>query len=359
MSYFLAVHDRKRVMAQVSMIGMEVRGIVACVPEKKVSNETDYPWFEPVEIKKVTAMVGIKSRRVADEKTCTSDLCLAAARHLMKRLDWEPASVDGLILVTQTQDFVMPSSSCIIQHKLGLPDTCAAFDVNLGCSAYVYGMWLANSLLVSKACHRRILLLTGETPSKFVDPKDRTTALLFGDAGSATALEASEEAGTKAHYIMMTDGKGAGDLIIPGGMFRERFPDDPAKYCVQMNGGHVFDFTRTRVPPLIKDLLALSGTKVDDYAYFIFHQANEYLIKFLAGRVGIPMEKVPLSIGEFGNTGAASVPLTLALAGPPPGTLGAVRQVMLLGFGVGLSWGGVSLQLPADCLVDHFTYSAE
>lgn len=345
-------------MAQVSMIGMEVRGIVACVPPKIVSNETDYPWFEPAEIKKITAMVGIKSRRVADEKTCTSDLCLAAARQLMKKLDWEPASVDGLILVTQTQDFVMPSSSCILQHKLGLPDTCAAFDVNLGCSAYVYGLWLANSLLVSKAC-RRILLLTGETPSKFVDPRDRTTALLFGDAGSATALEASDETGSKAHYIMMTDGKGAGDLIIPGGMFRERFPDDPAKFCVQMDGAHVFDFTRTRVPTLIKDLFALSGTKPDDYAYFIFHQANEYLIKFLAGRAGISMEKVPLSIGEFGNTGAASVPLTLALAGSPHGNPGAARRVMLLGFGVGLSWGGVSLQLSPDCLVDHLTYSAE
>lgn len=344
-------------MAQVSMSGMAVRGIVACVPPGKVSNETDYPWFEPLEIKKITAMAGIKSRRVADEKTCTSDLCLAAAQRLMSKLGWDPASVDGLILVTQTQDYVMPSTSCILQHKLGLPDTCAAFDVNLGCSAYVYGMWLANSLLLTKAC-KRILLLTGETPSKFVDPKDRTTALLFGDAGSATALEAIDDGEAKAHYIMMTDGKGAEDLIVPGGMFRDRFPEDKAKYCVHMEGAHVFDFTRNRVPPLIRDLFAMSATKPEDYAYFIFHQANEYLIKFLAGRVGITMDKVPLSIGEFGNTGAASVPLTLALAGPPPGHEGAPRQVMLLGFGVGLSWGGVSLRLSADCLVDHFTYSA-
>jgi 3-oxoacyl-[acyl-carrier-protein] synthase-3 len=344
-------------MAQVSMIGMAVRGVVACVPPKKVSNETDYPWFEALEIKKITAMAGIKSRRVAESDTCTSDLCLAAAKQLMRKLEWDPAGVDGLIFVSQTQDYVMPSTSCILQHKLGLPDTCAAFDVNLGCSAYVYGMWLANSLLQTKAC-RRILLLTGETPSKFVDPKDRTTALLFGDAGSATALEA-DDAGTKAHYIMMTDGKGAGDLIVPGGMFRDRFPEDKSKYNVHMEGAHVFDFTRNRVPPLIRDLFAMSDTQPEDYAYFIFHQANEYLIKFLAGRVGISMEKVPLSIGEFGNTGAASVPLTLALAGPPPGDPGVPRQVMLLGFGVGLSWGGVSLQLPADCLMDHFTYSAD
>lgn len=345
-------------MAQVSMPGMAVRGIVACVPPKKVSNETDYPWFEPLEIRKITAMAGIKSRRVTDDKTCTSDLCLAAARRLLDKLAWDPASVDGLILVTQTQDYVIPSTSCILQDKLGLPDTCAAFDVNLGCSAYVYGMWLANSLLRSKAC-RRILLLIGETPSKFVDPKDRTTALLFGDAGSATALEADEGAGGMAHYVMMTDGKGAGDLIIPGGMFRERFPADESKYMLRMDGAHVFDFTRNRVPPLIRDLFALSGTKPEDYAYFIFHQANEYLIKFLAGRMGIAMGKVPLSIGEFGNTGGTSVPLTLALAGPPSGAAGGAYRVMLLGFGVGLSWGGVSLEIPGDCLMDHFTYSPE
>jgi 3-oxoacyl-[acyl-carrier-protein] synthase III len=345
-------------MAQSSMTGMAVRGIIACVPPREVSNEKDYPWFEPAEIKKVTAMVGIKSRRVADEATCTSDLCLAAARRLLARLAWDPATVDGLILVTQTQDYVMPSTSCILQHKLGLPETCAAFDVNLGCSAYVYGMWLANSLLRSGAC-RRILLLTGETPSKFVDPKDRTTALLFGDAGSATALEAAEPAGEPAHYIMMTDGKGAEDLIVPGGMFRDRFPRDESKFCVHMDGGHVFDFTRSRVPPLIRDLLAMSRTRTEDYAYFIFHQANEYLIKFLAGRAGIPMDKVPLSIGAYGNTGAASVPLTLALAGPPRSEGEGAGRVMLLGFGVGLSWGGVSLRLPGDCVVDHFTYAKE
>jgi 3-oxoacyl-[acyl-carrier-protein] synthase-3 len=140
-------------------------------------------------------------------------------------------------------------------------------------------------------------------------------------------------------------------------MFRERFPEDPARYLLHMEGAHVFDFTRLRVPPLIKDLFALAGTRPEDYAYFIFHQANEYLIKFLAGRAGIGMEKVPLSIGAFGNTGAASVPLTLTLAEKPAAGWVGNPQVMLLGFGVGLSWGGVSLRLPADCLRDHFTYS--
>src|SRR5688500_16303319 len=129
------------------MTGMSMRGVVSCVPGKEVSNERDYPWFDPSEIRKITSMAGIRSRRVADPDVCTSDLCTAASQVLLRRLDWDPASVDALILVTQTPDYVMPSTSCVIQHRLGIPVTCAAFDVGLGCSAYVYGMWLANSLI--------------------------------------------------------------------------------------------------------------------------------------------------------------------------------------------------------------------
>jgi 3-oxoacyl-[acyl-carrier-protein] synthase-3 len=344
-------------MAKASIGGMAMRGIMACVPETELRNERDYPWFEPAEIRKITAMAGIKSRRQADSDVCTSDLCAAAGKALLQRLDWDPKSVDALILVTQTPDYVMPSSSCLIQHQLGMSDSCAAFDVGLGCSAYVYGVWLAHTLVASGGC-RRVMLMTGETPSKVVDPKDRTTALLFGDAGTATAFEAVPASeGELAHYIMMTDGSGATDLIVRGGMFRERFPEDKSRYMLHMDGVHVFEFTRNRVPPLINDLFAMSNTAPADYAYFIFHQANEYLIKFLAGKAGLNLAQVPLSIGQFGNTGAASVPLTLALAGAP-GSSGPDYRIMLLGFGVGLSWGGVSMRVPRECVLDHFVYGA-
>jgi 3-oxoacyl-[acyl-carrier-protein] synthase-3 len=335
---------------------MAMRGVIACVPEKQVSNERDYPWFDPSEIRKITTMAGIKSRRVASADVCTSDLCTAAGRVLLERVGWDPSTVDALILVTQTADYVMPSSSCVIQHRLGLPATCAAFDVNLGCSAYVYGMWLAHSLIASGGC-RRVVLMTGETPSKFIDPKDRTTALLFGDAGSATALEAvpSDES-SSAYYVMMTDGAGGNHLIVSGGMFRNRFPENEAELSLHMDGVQVFDFTRTRVPPLIENLFALSHTTPNDYTYFVFHQANQYLIKFIASKAGLDIARVPFSIGDFGNTGAASVPLTLALAGAPAGTADHYG-VMLLGFGVGLSWGGVSLRVPRDCVLDHFVYA--
>ncbi len=341
-------------MAKAVMKGMAVRGVMACVPTREIDNEAEYPWFDAAALRKIPATIGIKSRRQVDPDTCTSDLCFAAANALLRKLDWDPLSVDGLILVTTTPDYVMPATSCILQHRLGLADQCAAFDVALACSAYVYGVWLSNALLASGAC-RRILLLNGETPSRMVDPRDRTTALLFGDAGSATALETADDLTNEAHYIMMTDGSGAADLMVPGGMFRNRFPNEPAQYCLHMDGGHIFDFTRNRVPSLIADLLALSGKTPKDYAYFIFHQANQYLIKFLASKAGISLTQVPLSMAQFGNTGGTSIPLTLATAGPPAVESDAYN-VMLLGFGAGLSWGGVSLRLPRDCVLGHFTY---
>jgi len=341
-------------MARSVMTGMTLRGTVACLPEREVFNERDYPWFEPMEIRKVTSMVGVKSHRAVDETTCTSDLCQAAAARLLAGVGWQPESVDGLIVASQTFDYVMPPTSCILQHALGLSESCASFDVALGCSAYVYGLWLANSLLVSGACHR-ILLLAGDTPSKFVNPRDRATALLFGDAGTATALEAGSNPGNPAHYLMYTDGKGARDLIIEGGGFRNRFPKQPDQYCVSMDGGHIFDFTRSRVPALIEEMLAFAGRSASDYELFLFHQANEYLIKFIASKSGIPLSKVPLQIQQFGNTAAASIPLTLAVAGSPSDGGGETFAAMFLGFGVGLSWGAVSLTIPRNSFFSHFT----
>jgi 3-oxoacyl-[acyl-carrier-protein] synthase-3 len=343
-------------MTRATIEGMAMRGVIACVPPREVSNERDYPWFSPAEVRKITSMAGIKSRRMAEADVCTSDLCAEAGKVLLQRLGWDPGSIDALILVTQTPDYVMPSTSCVIQHRLGLADTCAAFDVGLGCSAYVYGVWLANSLIASGGC-RRVLLMTGETLSKLVDPKDRATALLFGDAGTATAFEAATGEDSRASYVMRTDGSGAQALIVRGGMFRERFPQDRSRCNVFMDGVQVFDFTRTRVPPLVRDLFELSGTGPEDYTYFVFHQANEYLIKFIAGRLGLDLAKIPFSIAQFGNTGAASVPLTLAMTGAPSGTA-QDHQVMLLGFGVGLSWGGVAMRVPRGCILDHFFYGA-
>ncbi len=344
-------------MARSMMNGMVLRGVVSCVPEKEVFNDRDYPWFEPGEIRKVVGMAGVKSHRMADERTCTSDLCHAAGRKLIDLLGWEAGSIDGLILMSPTPDYVMPPTSCLLQDRLGLSEDCACFDVGLGCSAYVYGLWLANSLITTKAC-RRILLFAGDTASKYVNPKDRTTALLFGDAATATALEYTEDSDSSAHYILKTDGSGWRDLLVPGGGFRDRRPADNAQCFLSMDGARIFDFTRFRVPDLIQQALDFAAMEVGSYDYFIFHQANEYLIKFIASKSKIDLKKVPLRLSEFGNTNAASIPLTLAVSGAPAGPQDPFR-VMFLGFGVGLSWGSASMSIPGSSIFHHFIYQAK
>src|SRR5512134_3140264 len=181
-------------MARVRIAAPRIAGIATCVPARRFDNVADTTEFPPDEVRKVVGMAGVSARRVADEGMCSSDLCAAAAERLLQDLGCDRSTIDVLIMATQTPDYLMPSTSCLLQQRLGLPTTCAAFDINLGCSAYVYGLWLAASLLSSSA-YRKVLLLNGETPTRYADQADRSVALLFGDAGSATLLERWEPGG--------------------------------------------------------------------------------------------------------------------------------------------------------------------
>jgi 3-oxoacyl-[acyl-carrier-protein] synthase-3 len=331
-------------MAKCKIQGAAIRGVVSAVPSRRFDNLRDAAGFSEDEVRKVVGMAGVKSRRMAGEFVCSSDLCQAAAESLLEKVGWERDSVDALIMVTQSPDYLLPSTACILQAKLHLPITCAAFDVGLGCSGYPYGLYLG-ALMLSQGGIRRALVLHGETPARFADESDRSVSLLFGDAGSATALEAepSENAIPWA-FVLHTDGTGYQDLIIPGGGFRERFPEDRRKYCVSMNGPNIFSFSIKRVPAVIQDTLALAGTTKEDVDYYILHQSNQFIMKHLAKKLGIPEEKMPLTLGDFGNTGGPSVPLTMAEGG-------LVRPadrpliLMLVGYGVGLSWGSALVRL--------------
>ena len=190
---------------------------------------------------------------------CSSDLCTVAAQRVLGRLGWEPDSIDALIMVTQTPDYFLPSTACVVHHRLGLADHCAAFDVGLGCSGYPYGSWRAAMMLQGGGV-RRALVLHGETPTRFSDKGDRSVSLLFGDAGSATALESTDPRGTTDwHYALHTDGSGYNSMIIESGGFRDRFGSDPRKHCVNMNGALIFNFTIKRVPTVIDETLAGAG----------------------------------------------------------------------------------------------------
>ena len=339
-------------MAKCAIRGVTIRGVVSAVPSRRFDNLTEAKGFGEDEVRKVVGMAGVKSRRMAGDSVCSSDLCQAAAASLLERIGWERETVDALIMVTQSPDYLLPSTACLLQEKLGLPTSCAAFDVGLGCSGYPYGLYLGG-LMASAGGTRRVLVLHGETPARFADESDRSVSLLFGDAGSATALEAgASEEDAPWFFVLHTDGSGYEDLIIPGGGFRERFPEDRRRYCVSMNGANIFSFSIKRVPSIIQDTLELAGIGKDDVDYFVLHQSNQFIMRHLAKKMGIAEAKSPLTLGEFGNTGGPSVPLTITrgnLVRPPDRAL----SLMLVGYGVGLSWASSLIRLGPGAVLGH------
>ncbi len=338
-------------MALLKTSGARIAAVCTCVPARRFNNLLDAAEFSEEEVRKVTGMAGVTTRRMAGETMCSSDLCTAAAQRALHQLGWEPTSVDALIMVTQTPDYLLPSTACVIHHRLGLGDHCAAFDVGLGCSGYPYGIWLAAMMLQGGGV-RRALVLHGETPTRFSDKADRSVSLLFGDAGSATALEAVAD-GTRPnwHYALHSDGSGYNSMIIESGGFRDRFGSDPRTHCVKMNGALIFNFTIKRVPALMDETLLGSGISSEDVDYFIFHQSNQFIMKHLCMKQSVPLEKAPIILKEFGNTGGASIPLTMTqgqLKRPPDRAL----RLMLLGYGVGLSWGSALVDLDPCAVMD-------
>jgi len=339
-------------MAQCTIRGAAIRGVVSAVPSRRFDNFADAKGFSEDEVRKVVGMAGVKSRHMAGDSVCSSDLCQAAAEDLLARIGWERDSIDALIMVTQSPDYLLPSTACLLQSKLGLSTACAAFDVGLGCSGYPYGLYLG-ALMISGGGISRALVLHGETPARFADESDRSVSLLFGDAGSATALEAGGPGGEPSWaFVLHSDGSGFEDLIIPGGGFRDRFPEDRRRHCVSMNGANIFNFSIKRVPAIIQDTLALAGLGKDDIDYFILHQSNQFIMRHLAKKMGIAESRMPLTLGEFGNTGGPSIPLTMSqgdLTRPADRPL----ILMLVGYGVGLSWASALIRLGPEAVLGH------
>lgn len=319
--------------------GVRIAGQVCAVPRRVVSNEFFEGTFARREIDDVVKMIGVHERRWVEPGQTTSDLCLLAARDLIAELGWDPGEIGLIVLVTQTSDYALPASACVLHGKLGLGPRCAAFDVNLGCSGYVYGLWLVSQLLQAHST-KRALLLVGDT-SYYSDHRDRSTALLFGDAGCATGIESAEGA-PDWRFVLGTDGAGARNLMVPKSGTRQEQPDeermtgrDPSKLF--MDGGEIFNFTLRAIPPLQQALLAYSETDVAAFDAFLFHQANAFMIKHLAKKLKLPSDRVPMNMARFGNTSSASVPLLMCDEIAESLRSRAMRLAMF-GFGVGYSW---------------------
>jgi 3-oxoacyl-[acyl-carrier-protein] synthase III len=333
---------------------VEIKGIACAVPDRIIENETYKEVFGEESVQKFINMTGVKTRHVALDEQCTSDLCYVAAKRLMEKLNWEPSSIDALILITQTPDYAVPATACVLQHRLELAEDCVAFDINLGCSAYVYGVWLA-ATMISTQNFNRVLLLVGDTSNFGINPNDSATTMIFGDGGTATALEKSE--GKDMKYFLKTKGSGFKNIIVPAGHARTRGKtnNEASDFDLSMNGSAVFTFTITDVPKSINSFMSLYNIDKNDVDMFVFHQANLFILKHLAKKLGIPMDKVPVSIDRYGNTSGESIPLTLvdALGGSQSNE---TIKLLLCGFGIGLSWGGIYLEMDKSvCLPMIYT----
>lgn len=328
-------------MLRESIDQINIVGISAAVPKHCIDNTT----LAFSDINKTIQSIGVKKRRVSDDTICTSDLCFEAAKKLLTELNWDPTSVDCLIFITQTPDYFLPSTSFVLQNRLGLIEASIVLDINLGCSGYVYGLWLISQIMRNSTI-KRGLLLVGDTISKIVSDSDRATFPLFGDAGSATALEKNEKQKTKMHFCLGSDGRGWGNLLVEKGNFRKPIEQNE-KPSLLMNGNEIFTFTLSRVPEVIESILSDAAWTKEEIDYFVFHQANAFMLNFLRKKLKIPTEKFPMILEDFGNTSSASVPLTLVTAD----FINPMRKMVLAGFGVGYSWAAAAIQWQQEMLI--------
>lgn len=335
-------------MAFIEVENVRLSGLTVCLPHKVVEN-SNYDVVPESERPAFIDAVGIERRRVADKDVCTSDLCYEAAEHLLDKLKWAKEDVELLVFVSQTPDYRMPATSCVLQNRLGLPKTCMTIDVSQGCSGYVYGLSVIGSLL-SNGTIKKGLLLVGNTQSKNINYNDKSTYPLFSDVGSATALEYNPEHSDYFKLYYMTDGGGEKTIIIPDGGYRnvvtpESFVEKEYEGGIKRNGlnlfmqgDDVFAFVISNIPKATKTMFEHYSIDSDKIDYFLIHHASKFIINKLKKKLNIPDEKAPILLKDFGNSSNASIPLIMAKALESE-ILSRPLSLYVSGFGVGLSLG--------------------
>ncbi len=293
------------------------------------------------------------TRHVAGTEEFTSSLAVKAALQLFASQSIDPKSIDYLILCTQSPDFFLPSTACLVQDELGLRTEIGAVDVNLGCSGYIYSLGMAKGLIESNQV-KNVLVITAETHSKLANPNDKSTRPIFGDAAAATLIEGTAVSTRLTGFTYGSDGLGGPSLVIPNGSLRAGGSYSPRSsptargletngYDMYMDGLEIFNFTLRVVPDCVAQILDRTALTLDEIDYFVFHQANGYLIEHLRKKLGIDKSKFAVEIADLGNTGSSSIPIALARASGE-NKIRKGSKVMILGFGVGLSWGGAVLE---------------
>ena len=336
-------------MSYISVKNIKIRGMAGCVPSR-VEENRDYTMLSPEEIEKYIAATGVERRHCAihDGSICTSDLCQKAAEKLLADLNWQKDEIDLLVFVSHTTDYKLPATAIVLQDKMGLPTSCLAFDITLGCSGYLVGLGVVGNLMAS-GCFRKGLLMVGNTQSEYASPEDRSMKLLLGDAGTVSAIEYAPEGGDEINITYMSDGSGREFVILPDGGSRNPVNE---KSFVWMIGDEVFSYGTYYIPRVYKEMSEQFDINPDEVDYLLLHQANKFLCEKLRKKLKFPPEKVPYNIQEFGNTSGATIPL-LMITNLKEELNARPLNLLAATIGVGFSLGVAQIKTTGNIIVSE------
>lgn len=360
---WLAIHCNDSDKQRRRPMKASIAAVEYSLPAAILKNDDLAARFSDWTPEKIQDKTGIRVRHIAAKDECASDIAALAAEKLFQRGVCRPEDLDFLLFCTQSPDYFLPTTACVLQDRLGLRTTCGALDFNLGCSGFVYGLGLAKGL-IETAQAKSVLLLTAETYSKFMHENDRSVRSIFGDGAAATLVRGVELGDESLEdpigpFVYGTDGRGAKNLIVPVGGMRQRLSSANESYVDQfgnertssnlyMNGGEIFSFTLRAVPDALNRLVEIARLHLEDVDLFVFHQANRYMLSHLQKKLRIPKEKFVIDMENTGNTVSSSIPIVLADASAS-GRIKDGHRVMVVGFGVGYSWAAATIRWRMGC----------
>lgn len=337
--------------------GIRVAGISSALPTRKVENTEYIDIFGEETVRKTIESTGVHSTYHSVEKQTASDLAFIAAKNLIEKQEIDPSEIGVLLFIGAHHDYIAPATAFVLQKRLGIPISSIVFDINLGCSGFVYGLHIGSSLLKNSNADKALILF-GDSSSRVVSPKD-TSRLLFGDSGAALLLEKTDDESNVMSFGLMSDGNRFDEIYVPAGGYRhmdgshklheEEDGRERSDYHSHMNGTNVFVFSVTDVPKLVRDFIASINITTDDVDKLVMHQPNLFIMKNLLRKLKFAQDKVPMTIDKYGNTSSVSIPITLSDCYGRDND--GIKKILLLGFGIGLSWGVAYLSVDTKIIL--------
>lgn len=343
---------------------LKISHIAACLPKERFSIMDYAENFTEKEVKRIKKTTGVDFVHIAPDNMCSSDYHVLMTKRLMAETGLTGKDFDGIALITQTPDYRAPATSVILQDRLGLPKDAVAFDINYGCSGYVYGLYQAAMLISSGSC-KRVLIFSGDNHLRMIHKDDRANRMVLGDGFAVTVMEPGDD---DMNFVIYSDGGGYRAIFMEAGGFRMPETEETKKpviekngqtrwpNCTYMDGLEIMHFVLSAVPPMINEILDYAGWKKEEVGLFAMHQANRMMLEFLAKRIGVDLNHLPIAMEDMGNTVSATVPIMLTKKRAQITKNNNLEKTIISGFGIGLSWGAATANLSRTNIYDTWTF---